>query len=617
MKSTRIFQQIETYSIYGTIFLVPLVASSAFTSSFSTPKLIILVFGISLAVVAKAARLIIDGKVKLATSTFDLPVAILAAVYLAGAIFISPNKMEAFFLPGTTSFILSAALFYFLVTNLSKKEKKTVNNLIIASATMVAVIALFAISGILEKIHWLPSFAQETSFTTLASPLLTATFLASIIPLGIFQMIKQKDLNLKTLYLTVVAMLTLGIGAAVINLAGEKNQDPLLSFNTSWVVVVDTLKESPLLGVGPGNYLTAFNRFRPLTYNQSQFWNIRFTNSRNFYFTVITEVGFLGAMGLITLLLFVFRQIKTKHQPTGPQTSLVTLLLLLALFPSSPSLVFLLFILLAVSSTSKAQEFDLAPSKSKLPALFVALPTLVVVAVLFFFGGRVILAEARYKIALEQLARNQGKETYNTLREAINLNPSVDRYHATYAQINLALAQSITSKEDLTENDRQTIAQLIQQAIREAKTTATLNRSRASNWELLANVYRAIMPFAEGADEFATQAMQQAVALDPINPSLRIALGGIYFALGNYDEAAEAFRLATLAKADHANAHYNLAATYREKGELDKAIQELTVALSLVNKDSPDYQLAKNELEALEQKKATPESQEGEELTPP
>lgn len=203
------------------------------------------------------------------------------------------------------------------------------------------------------------------------------------------------------------------------------------------------------------------------------------------------------------------------------------------------------------------------------------------------------------------------------MRESIGLNPFVDRYHASYSQINLALANSLAQNENITDQDRATIAQLIQQAIRESKATVTLNPQRAGNWELLARTYQAIMPFSEGADAFAIETFNQAVILDPINPNLRIALGGVHYALGDYDNAIRAFELATFAKPDHANAHYNLATALREKGEIERAINEMTIVLSLVDRDSQDYELAKTELEALENRLPVEEAEGTETLTPP
>jgi tetratricopeptide (TPR) repeat protein len=203
--------------------------------------------------------------------------------------------------------------------------------------------------------------------------------------------------------------------------------------------------------------------------------------------------------------------------------------------------------------------------------------------------------------------------------QAINQDPNVDRYHASLAQVEMAIATSIANNKDLTDADRQTITQLIQQAISEGKATVALNPQRAANWELLGQIYQNIMSFAQGADQFAIDSFTQAIALDPVNPNLRIELGGVYYALGRYNDAIDAFKLATLAKPDLANAHYNLAIAYRDNKNYDNAITEMNTVLTLVPQDSADYTLAKETLDALEKAKpaTATEATQGTQLTTP
>jgi len=167
----------------------------------------------------------------------------------------------------------------------------------------------------------------------------------------------------------------------------------------------------------------------------------------------------------------------------------------------------------------------------------------------------------------------------------------------------MALASGIANKKDLTDADKKTVTQLVQQAINEGKSTVVLNPSRAGNWEILAQIYRSVMPFATGADQFTIQTYTQAVILDPVNPNLRISLGGVYYALGKYDLAIESFKLAVLAKPNLANAHYNLAVAYKAKKDYDNAIIEINNVLGIVAKGSSDYNLAKAELDNLQKNK--------------
>jgi hypothetical protein len=59
-------------------------------------------------------------------------------------------------------------------------------------------------------------------------------------------------------------------------------------------------------------------------------------------------------------------------------------------------------------------------------------------------------------------------------------------------------------------------------------------------------------------------------------------------------------------KPDYANAHYNLAAAYKAKGDTADAKTELTTVLSLLDKNSADYQKAKTDLDNIGSAEITP-----------
>lgn len=630
----QFLEKTEKYILYLTVFLVPLVILPIFPDPFGIPKLIVLAFGVGLAIIIKALQTFVKGSLEISIGSYDFPVILIGAAYTLSAILRTPNKMEAFFLPGTTTVILAGVLLYLLINQLKEIDKKGLRLVVFFSGVILSLVSLLAASGILAKIPQLPVYMKNSNFNLLGGTLPTSLFLASLLPLGLGITLSEKE-TVKKIFLAVsVAVVTLGLAISIFNsLPGKPTSPNLADFTTSWAIAVDTLKESPLWGIGPGNYLTAFNRFRPLSYNQTDLWAFRFTSGRDFYLTLLTETGLLGAAGMILLLVAVYRKSRAKLADLLklPELStLLVLLILLALFPASTTLIILMFIFLSLAAKTRKTALNLtatpisAPEAttggkyaSRFPAILVSLPFIIAVLAFFFYASRALAAEIKFKKALDALVANQGKQTYDLMREAINTNPFVDRYHASYSRVNLILANAIAQNENITDQDRATIAQLVQQAIREAKTVVTLNLQRAGNWELLASTYRAIIPFAQGADQFAVQTYNQSIALDPINPNLRIALGGLHYALGDYDTAIRVFELATFAKPDHANAHYNLAIAYREKGDIQKSVNEMTLVLSLVDRNSDDYELARTELENLE-KRLPAEAAEGTEtLTPP
>lgn len=628
----------QEITIYVILFSLPLFLLTIFPNPYGVSKVALLAVGVSLVLLFKALEIFVSGKFSFSVGKFDIAVFVLALSFLVSAILKTPNKMDAFFLPGTATIAVSSALLYFFVNSLEEEKKKTASFVLLMSGLVFSLVILLSYAGIFTKIPQLPAFMKDKNFNTIGGSLPAAIFMGVLLPLGIGTFLRQKEMVNKLFVAVSTIIIGLGLALSIYSsLPGKVTTPRFPGFNNSWQIAVETLKQSPLLGVGPGNYLTAFNEYRPLSYNQTDLWAVRFTSAQDLYLTILTETGFLGVLGLALLFFAIYRILARRIKELSLSTlkdmpeliSLVVLLVVFIFFSATTSLFTLLFILLALGYTGKKVHVDLRASSSessvatRLPAFLVSIPLIVAVCVFYFFSYRAVSAEATFEKALVSLSQNDGKGTYDQMRQAISLNPYVDRYHASYAQVNLALAQNIAQNAQsgnttLSDQDRQTVAQLIDQAIREGKATVTLNSQRAGNWEVLARIYQSIMAFAQGADNFALQSYSQAVALDPINPNLRISLGGVYYSLGRYDDAIQAFQLAAVAKPDLANAHYNLAAAYREKGDIDKAINEMTNVLSLVDKNSQDYQVAQDELKTLQsQKPQQGELSSGNNLNPP
>lgn len=594
---------LERYLLYAVLFLVPIFYLPLFSDAFGLPKLLVLGIGVGLLLIVKAIKVLVARKVEIASGDFDLPLLVLVGSYIVSSIFTASNKMEAFLLPGNASVLIGAFLLYFFLNNLNLTQKNILKVVLFASGLVVAIVSVLSTSSIISGLK----------AGLVGGNLPQAIFLTVSLIICVEMVLELKDFAKKVFFIVGGVIITLSLALSVAAmLPGKPDALALPSFQTSYAIALDTLKESPLFGAGPGNYLSAFNRFRPVEYNATNFWQIRFTTASDFYLTIVTEAGLFGLAGIILVLIAIIK----SSRKFKPNLALAATVVLLAVFPANIVLVVTLFVLLSLSAATKKQEISLP---SHLPAIpyIIALPVIVLVGVFFFFSYTAVKAEAIFKNSLDALVKGDAKQTYDLMRTAIILNPYADRYHAAYAQTNMAIAESLAQKKDIKDTDRQTISTLIQQAIREGKSTVLLNPTRSGNWELLARIYQAIIPFAQGADQFALQTYSQAIALDPINPNLRITLGGVYYSLGQYDNAIDVFKLAVAAKPDLANSHFNLSAAYRQKGEYDNAIAEMNNVLSLVAKDSPDYKTAQTELDNLKKKAPAKPSTTTGELTAP
>ena len=651
---------IEKYILYAIIFLLPITVIAISPNPFIVPKLAVLAFGIALILLVRALRIITSGRLDFSVGTYDFPVALFALAYLLSTILRLPNKMEGLLLPGTASIVLGGALLYYLINQLKEGDKRIASLILVFSSAIFSLLTLLAFSGLFTKIPQLPAFIRAKGFTPEGGFLPSAIFLGTLLSLAIGLAISEKKNTIKGFLAGACVVMVLGLGLSVYNIIPGRPYSPRFpSMGVSWSIAVDSLKDSPILGVGPGNYLTAFNRFRPISFNTSDLWAVKFATASNYYLTILTETGMLGFAAIVLLLLSLYKtarqdikERKIVHWGFAASANLISLIILailLGLAPATTLLITLLFMLLALNSKAKHTQLNLTAQgvhseaaqgisaqttqavASRFPALLITVPVIALVALFLFQASRVLLAEYRFKKALDYLIANDAVKTYDTMREAIKLNPRVDRYHATFTRVNLALANAIAQKAagpepaegqaqqpgQISDTDRQNITTLIQQAIAEGKATVALNPLRAGNWEILGQTYRAIIPLAQGADAFAVQTYRQAVALDPINPNLRIALGGIYYARNDFENAVKVFELAAAAKPDHANAHYNLAFALRENKDLNRAAAELTLVLSLIqDKEGQDYQVAKKAFEDV-QAKVKAEAPAGKELNPP
>lgn len=630
----KVLSIVEKYILYIVLVLFPVFFLSNYTSPFVIGKVILLVTGVLLLTLCFIGKSLIKGSIRFVSGNFDMGILLLALVYLISTIFITPNKMEAYFLPGTTTFVLAGSLLYFIINQFDAKTKIGGSYALLISSLLVALISLLASLEAFSRIPQLSPILRDASFNPMGSVISSVTFMSFVIVFTLGLLIKAKDAIKKFFLGSCFVFIFFALIIQISSLIPGKIDSPrFLSTKNSWDVAIDSLKKSPILGMGPANYLTAFNLFRPLSYNASDLWSVRFANASNYYLTAITELGLAGLVVLAVLLVSICKYlIKTKVSFKNltqvlEKGSILVLLIIFVLLPSAPYMVVFLFIALAIFSESESKVLNLKALQtdssssfvSRLPLFIVTLPIIALIIFIVYLAKPILAAEKTFNDSLNALKQNDAKSTYELMNSAINQNPKVDRYHASFAQVNTTLALSLASKKEVTENDRQTINQLVQQAISEGKATVALNSQRSGNWEILAQIYRSIMPFAQGADRFAIQTYQQAIALDPINPNLRINLGSIYYSLGQYDKAIDAFKLAVLAKPDLPNAHYNLAITYRENNNYDLAIEEMDNVIKLVKKDSKDYKLATKVLEELKSKKAAakPTTENSENLTQP
>src|SRR4030042_2245985 len=181
----KVLSKIESYIAYAIVFLFPVFILSVSSNPYVVPKLAILAFGVALLLLVRIVRIIYSGKLEISISNFDFPILLLAVTYLISTILRTPNKMEGYLLPGTTTAVIGGVLLYFLLNQFKEKEKDIVAKVLYISAGMFSLLTLLAFSGLFSKIPQLPAFIKSQSFSPEGGYLPSAIFLLAMLPIGI------------------------------------------------------------------------------------------------------------------------------------------------------------------------------------------------------------------------------------------------------------------------------------------------------------------------------------------------------------------------------------------------------------------------------------------------
>ncbi len=395
------------------------------------------------------------------------------------------------------------------------------------------------------------------------------------------------------------------------------------SYGASWEIARAVLAEGlprMILGSGPGTFVFDYAKYHPVEVNNTVFWNLRFDRAKSHALTALATTGVAGAAAWLLLMIAtagfaLSRLLKSDRDSEAWKMAYVTfvgwttLFVAHLLYSSNLTLTFLLWGLtglIAAQTARAARETDFGHS----PRLGLAFSfAFVVVSVgvltaLFITGSRYAAEVAFAKAVKLDRAGADIAEVAGELRRAVSYNGLSDVYarnlsSALLSQARQGVAAASASGAELTAEQRALITAQVSDAINAAKRATDIEPNNVSNWVVRGSVYRDVMSFVSNAEDFAAATFQQAVALEPSNPSHQVNLGRVYLVVAdrahqlasaeneelaasavesekNQLAAAEQALLAAIElKSDFGPAHYYLAATYERMGRMDEAISRL------------------------------------------
>lgn len=368
-------------------------------------------------------------------------------------------------------------------------------------------------------------------------------------------------------------------------------KSPHLDLYSSWQITKENLFKDPFFGSGPSTFFYSFTKSKPVEFNESIFWNLRFFKAQNEILQILSTWGILGLISWLYLIFFFlikgFLFLKRKKE-LKEEIFLIFFVLILCsfgmnlFFPSDgiDRIFFFGFLGLGMGFLVPQINQRRFPDQKKLKANFFEMfkksgVVLILISCLFFsfFLTRFYFAELYFIKALS-LKDLEKKTIY--LEKAEKLFPLKAGIYFAQAQNLLFLAFEETKKES---PDFSKINSLVNQATEKGKQGIKKDSQNVTSYEAMAEIYRIGGIFIKDREEKMIEFYQKALLFEPTNPFLHSKIAEIRLSQidqpqidlkKNLEQAEQGFKKALSLKKDFDPALQGLTQIYQLKGEEEK-----------------------------------------------
>lgn len=355
-------------------------------------------------------------------------------------------------------------------------------------------------------------------------------------------------------------------------------------------------------GSGPNSFFRAWEMYKPLSVNETEFWNTQFNYGVGFIPTSLVTTGAVGLIAWIAvfaaLLWSLYRAFRDPEHD-GVRMALVggALFLVLAHALHVPGLAlslltFLFFGALVAHERSKGalREWIVGLSWGEWRGR-IATAILVIVAVAVFAGSvqalRALISNAFVNRAIVQYSASQEiVPASRSVAWAIGILPNNDRAHRAGVELGLMQLSQLAASGDAGENTQAELEETLRATIGHGLTAVSLESRNYQNWLTLARLYGELAGVGvEGADAQAREAYTEAKTSNPTSPLPYLGLAQLEIARGDDVAALEQLEGALAIKSNLALAHYLLSQIHARAGEFDQAKEHASIVVQIVPQD--------------------------------
>ncbi len=379
------------------------------------------------------------------------------------------------------------------------------------------------------------------------------------------------------------------------------------SLSSTLTVTKGVIKQSPVLGLGPNKFGEAWAMFKPESINSTLFWDVSFESGSGLLPTLLATAGILGILAwLAFFVLFLVAGVRSlfssiKNGVNWERTAFFVLSLYLfvaSFFYFSGSVMFLLslafvgvFVGLS-SARNPEEEFSMSFLSDHRKSFFSIMALIVLIIVSAATSFKFLERFASVSYFNKALTASSVPIAQDAIGKALALHTN-DLYLRTYSQIYLIKLNSIATKGGtLSDADKADLQATVDQVVRSAQLAVAYNPKNYLNHKLLGSVYQTLGSIGV-KDMFgkALESFQNASALNPLNPGIKLSLAGAAFANGDTKGAIDYAKQALALKPDYVDALVTLSQLAKSQGDNAGALSyaEQALAISPTNKDLIKY----------------------------
>lgn len=365
-----------------------------------------------------------------------------------------------------------------------------------------------------------------------------------------------------------------------------------------WKGAFDIWKHYPVVGTGVETFAYSFYNFRPIEHNLVSEWDFLYNKAHNEYLNIMANSGTLGIaayLGLIAASILLLKKAKGNLNLAflaGYVSLLVTNFFGFSVVPTS--LLFFLFPAFAFSLTKKQTAIGAEPKtpgkKQKILLTLLAL----ICAWLFVAAIRYWYADTLFAKGKALGDAGRFVEARAKLIRAVSISKHESVFWDETSQATGGIALAIWESAD---GDK--AREFADTAIKESLVASSLSPKNVNLLRNRASLYIKLAAIDKSYLAQARETINEAITLAPTDAKLHYNLGLTYLRLGETDKALETFEKTIAMKPNYRDARLAYALVLVDKGQRQKAIEELTYILTRID---PNDNVVKDQLQELTNK---------------